>query len=325
MNCAPRRAAHVLVCRCILVIAIWAALIPAAAAGETRPQLPARSTRLELLVVASPTLSGFCDDFIRVRDFFVTGLKAVNKGRNPGEPDYVEFDAPGAPVLISKESNREWFRNLILGNNVVDENTTFVLYYRGHGFTTPDRPKQYLYLDKFDPAYSISREDVIDCLDKRLARLNVLITECCAHTLEASPGFFAALPVVPDFPRLFSNLFVTPSGLVDLTSSLYTYDRETRKTIGQRTWVTPAGGLFTISLVDTLTAQQAFQQFGKNPDATVRWQGAIDAISSRTNDRYHALQAELEANGAGGFVPLDILSMIKDQADQKPVGTFKPK
>jgi len=110
-----------------------------------------------------------------------------------------------SPVLIGKECSRDWFQILILSHYRVDNGTPFILYYRGHGFVLPDQPQQYLYLDQFNPHFAISGEVDHECLKKLGARLSVLITDCCADPISASPDFLRSL-APPESDR-FADLF----------------------------------------------------------------------------------------------------------------------
>lgn len=92
---------------------------------------------------------------------------------------------------------------------------TFLFYFTGHG--AADDRGHYLDLAKG----KLYREEILQAMEARGARLNVLITDCCNTR---SDGFSYAAPFIhvenPRSPTpLFRSLFFEPAGRVDINSS----------------------------------------------------------------------------------------------------------
>jgi len=198
-----------------------------------------------------------------------------------------DFEACQIPITsaTTKQDILEAIRHLR-----ITPTTTFVFYYAGHGQLMPDGRHQ-LILDSTEPDCVLDRSELLDAIAKKKPRLAIVITDCCSEVATKPPkrGKFV-------FDKaLFHDLFLQPTGLVDLTSAEFHRDKSTNQYAGMTAWTDASGPVFTNALLDLLNDPQTRQRLlEKGEPAT--WKSFMTPLMSQTDERYRILRQSVETD-----------------------------
>ncbi|MCA9075513.1 MAG: hypothetical protein KDA93_10810 [Planctomycetaceae bacterium] len=128
-----------------------------------------------------------------------------------------------------KAGRQNWLDQM--GRIHPEADDALVVYYSGHG--AYERQNGHLFAPRGE---MLPRKDVVDAIRKQGGRLGVLIGDCCSTEIEV-PVPVPFLPPVDEVTPLFDELFIKPSGFVDVSATKP----------GEEAMGTAAGGVFTIA------------------------------------------------------------------------------
>lgn len=196
--------------------------------------------------------------------------------------------AGNVPVRINRLRQSEVTRRNILQaimNTYVDESTTLVVYYDGHGATDGTRG-HYLAVMQGDP---VLRSEILDaCLVRRNRPMFlILFTDCCSSRIDIKRAGPLGVGINPDHDRVMRNLFLQHRGVVDVTAA--TYDPEDHS--GQSGLTTlgfdfvPAGSLFTSAMCGVCNSLPS-QELDPDGDGFASWAEFFPNIQRRTDEYY---------------------------------------
>ncbi|MDR1384705.1 MAG: caspase family protein [Planctomycetaceae bacterium] len=151
---------------------------------------------------------------------------------------------------------------------------TLVFYYSGHGAYDKQKQQQFLLLEQGD----LYRNELIERLQKKSARLSVIVTDCCNIPVSKSVLIPNAAPLPPFsvpkmMPPLFESLFIYCKGTVDVTSSkVGEYSFCDNRKEGNR------GSCFTYPLIDLFNANK--------DNAQIDWNHFLTSLTPKVNDAF---------------------------------------
>ena len=173
----------------------------------------------------------------------------------------------------------------VVDDLAVANEDTVVFFYTGHGAYDTEAKQQFfqLSLDSGGKPYpgkkDLFRNEVVDRLRKKSARLCVVISDCCntQATARKSDWFFSRqAELLPRSPKtispLFESLFIMCKGLVDVTSSK----------LGEASGINGdgKGSCFTSPLVDLLTVHK--------DDDSLDWKTLLDKLTPKVQEAFLA-------------------------------------
>lgn len=159
-----------------------------------------------------------------------------------------------------------------------------VFYYAGHGAW--DKNDQSPALTLMKERKPVLRSDIVTALQSKKPRLAVILTDCCSAVPDETirPRHEMGPGEEPEkISPLFTSLFITPTGLIDITAAekgyaayIYTgdhlYDSRTRRF---------KGGIFTWNLISVMEEKW---------DSTLTWDEFFRQVSERTNSECQKCQ-----------------------------------
>jgi hypothetical protein len=102
----------------------------------------------------------------------------------------------------------------------VESNDTLVFFWSGHGGYDVEKKEHFLNMPQGGPLY---RSTLLGALQKKSARLTVLLTDSCANFVDTTAGLQQMAPASPDPNRgvapLFDELFLKARGVVDINAA----------------------------------------------------------------------------------------------------------
>ncbi len=132
-------------------------------------------------------------------------------------------------------------------------NDIVVFYYSGHGFRWSDQTDKYPQLDfryssytRLDENTTVALSDVYNTLNKKGARLNLILSDCCnsdvGRNQMTSTNFMGARAFQGAEVQKLRDLFLNNKGNVMITGS----------SPGEYSWCNASGGFMTLSFVQAL-------------------------------------------------------------------------
>jgi hypothetical protein len=129
----------------------------------------------------------------------------------------------------------------------VQSDDTVVFFWSGHGGYDVGKKEHFLHMPAGGPLF---RSTLLGALQKKSARLTVLLTDSCANFVDTTAGLQQMAPSSPDPNRgvapLFDALFLKPRGVVDINAAAP----------GEFALGLPAGGLFGMLLASSALYEQ---------------------------------------------------------------------
>jgi hypothetical protein len=282
---------------------------------------------LKLVLVYDSTLPGAAADLQNFTTTFsemarIYNLDDASEKQRPPEECILYDDAPTiiditTPLHSSGPSIEpgelfDRIKNDVVINSPPD--TALVFWFKGHGFVdqTGERWLELGHGDKF----SVKRDQVKKAVVGLNCRLTVFLTEACtlSSLKSKSLGHFGTVP--KEIRGLVDDLFIAPKGVVDISSSTYIrLDNTTIQKMGlpvalpehvidEVSWTIPQGGLFSMSLLESLNAGKAPNlNWAKVTTAHLTWEMLSKVVANATDTKYvewrnQALK-EIEANLIG--------------------------
>jgi hypothetical protein len=232
-----------------------------------------------LLSGLAGTVQAQVDDarFLHVLMVFDTNDPTIGKSVGLDYAEMSKMLAAGLPpkrygvsILAGKDVTPE----NILGHYSrlrMDRNDSLLFYYAGHGAW--DTKSHYL---QMNGGKRIRRTDIRAAMERRGARLNILLTDCCSiYTGQAE---FNRLGIAD--PYMYRDLFFRHRGTVDVTAA-----RKGQVALGNQV----NGGYFTMGLSDVFMYTPS-RQIDRNRDGIVSWTEAVGAINVKTQANYKTRQ-----------------------------------
>lgn len=300
-------------------------------------QVREQSKKVVVMIVATSTVGGQEEDIKRVTEVIDKGVKQANttpegNQKKPGNQGFVKYDGPTVFRLDSTMDRAALLDEV--GKLDVDKDTTLIFYYKGHAAVARNPagvPNQvqgqpfthFLFLDYTFPKYAVRRDRLLEALKQKGARLTVLLTECCSDSIADLPREFWQEGVGPG-EGAFTDLFLLPRGVVDITSSRFGLDPLTGEVKGQASWSPTEGGLFTRAFHALLVQENAKKALDRNQDGVVSWEEFFEALKERTNKNYQAFRLQ-KWNHPDRLPVLSEREIVKlyQQLDQTPMAINK--
>lgn len=153
-----------------------------------------------------------------------------------------------------------------------DKNDTLVFYYSGHAANAADNGGQFLQLkDEKGKPTSLTRAEIRNALCGRNPRLVVLLTDCCnvfapREDKDVQSNQNRAEAPLTEFTPVISELFIKPTGVVDLTSSK----------VGQYSYAAGNGSIATVAWIAVFN--QINEALRKDPSVKKSWRDTIQEM-----------------------------------------------
>jgi hypothetical protein len=255
---------------------------------------------LVVVIAFDMSFPGAEQDRKQIETLFETAVDQYNKGRDA--VNQVRYDKAPRLILVDERTgggtplDREQFLDRIRGLQLLSpEDTILVLVYKGHGAVDLDGHRL-LSLSANGDRFQLPRDEVRNTLVKLRPRLTVLLTECCAVSQLESAGL-AHYGDEELLGKDFGDLFVTPRGLVDITSSTYRRIAAAPPIpdhiLDEASWSSVNGGFFLSSFFDLMRGgdpairRALGEQDGpRGTTPLVTWHRFSDALIKLTDSKY---------------------------------------